>query len=316
MSFYVTTPIYYVNAEPHLGHAYTTIGADILARHMRQRGEDVFFLTGTDEHGEPVGAGGRAAGRRRRANWPTSNSPAIPRSAAERSTSPTTSSSARPIREHVAEVQEVIAAGPRQRARLRGHLRGLVLPALRRLQDPSTSSPTRQHLPDPRDRRSTWVEEENWFFRLSASRTGSGAPLRRAPRLRRCPTPRSTRRSRSSRAGCRTSRCHGGNADLGRAACRGTPIRSSTCGSTRSSTTTRRSSYARPGEDLTERFWPADLHVMAKDILKFHCGLLAGAADGGGAASCRERHVRPRLPADGRRRRCRSRSATCSTRSR
>jgi len=54
MGFYVTTPIYYVNAEPHLGHAYTTIGADILARHMRQRGEDVFFLTGTDEHGEPV----------------------------------------------------------------------------------------------------------------------------------------------------------------------------------------------------------------------------------------------------------------------
>jgi methionyl-tRNA synthetase len=54
VGFYVTTPIYYVNAEPHLGHAYTTIGADILARHMRQRGEDVFFLTGTDEHGEPV----------------------------------------------------------------------------------------------------------------------------------------------------------------------------------------------------------------------------------------------------------------------
>src|SRR3954454_24271473 len=54
MSFYVTTPIYYVNAAPHLGHAYSTIGADILARHQRQRGEDVFFLTGTDEHGEPV----------------------------------------------------------------------------------------------------------------------------------------------------------------------------------------------------------------------------------------------------------------------
>src|SRR3712207_5996600 len=54
MAFYVTTPIYYVNASPHLGHAYSTIGADILARHMRQRGEEVFFLTGTDEHGEPV----------------------------------------------------------------------------------------------------------------------------------------------------------------------------------------------------------------------------------------------------------------------
>ena len=39
MPYYVTTPIYYVNAAPHLGHAYTTIGADVLARHMRQRGE-------------------------------------------------------------------------------------------------------------------------------------------------------------------------------------------------------------------------------------------------------------------------------------
>jgi methionyl-tRNA synthetase len=54
VSFYVTTPIYYVNAAPHLGHAYTTIAADVMARHHRQRGEDVFFLTGTDEHGEPV----------------------------------------------------------------------------------------------------------------------------------------------------------------------------------------------------------------------------------------------------------------------
>ena len=54
MAFYITTPIYYVNAAPHLGHAYTAIAADVLARHHRQRGEDVFFLTGTDEHGEPV----------------------------------------------------------------------------------------------------------------------------------------------------------------------------------------------------------------------------------------------------------------------
>jgi len=62
MSFYVTTPIYYVNAQPHLGHAYTSIAADVLARHMRQRGEDVFFLTGTDEHGEPVADAARAQG--------------------------------------------------------------------------------------------------------------------------------------------------------------------------------------------------------------------------------------------------------------
>jgi len=52
--FYVTTPIYYVNDEPHLGHAYTTILADALARFARLRGQEVFFLTGTDEHGEKV----------------------------------------------------------------------------------------------------------------------------------------------------------------------------------------------------------------------------------------------------------------------
>jgi methionyl-tRNA synthetase len=62
MSFYITTPIYYVNAQPHLGHAYTSIAVDVLARHMRQRGEDVFFLTGTDEHGEPVADAARALG--------------------------------------------------------------------------------------------------------------------------------------------------------------------------------------------------------------------------------------------------------------
>ena len=49
--FYITTPLYYVNAKLHLGHAYTTILADVIARYQRQQGKDVFFLTGTDEHG-------------------------------------------------------------------------------------------------------------------------------------------------------------------------------------------------------------------------------------------------------------------------
>ncbi|MCE5313121.1 MAG: methionine--tRNA ligase, partial [Nitrospiraceae bacterium] len=52
--FYVTTPIYYVNDIPHIGHAYTTIAADILARYNRLMGKEVFFLTGTDEHGQKV----------------------------------------------------------------------------------------------------------------------------------------------------------------------------------------------------------------------------------------------------------------------
>jgi methionyl-tRNA synthetase len=52
--FYITTPIYYVNAEPHLGHAYSTVVADAIARTRRLLGDDVFFLTGTDEHGQKV----------------------------------------------------------------------------------------------------------------------------------------------------------------------------------------------------------------------------------------------------------------------
>lgn len=51
---YITTPLYYVNAKPHLGHAYSTILADVLSRYYRQRGKSVLFLTGTDEHGEKI----------------------------------------------------------------------------------------------------------------------------------------------------------------------------------------------------------------------------------------------------------------------
>ena len=54
MRYYLTTPIYYVNSTPHIGHAYTTIAADILVRHHRQRGDDSFFLTGVDEHATKV----------------------------------------------------------------------------------------------------------------------------------------------------------------------------------------------------------------------------------------------------------------------
>ncbi len=60
--FYITTPIYYVNDVPHIGHAYCTLAADILARFWRQRGKKVFFLTGTDEHGQKVQKAAEAKG--------------------------------------------------------------------------------------------------------------------------------------------------------------------------------------------------------------------------------------------------------------
>ena len=61
--FYITTPIYYVNARPHIGHAYTTIVCDMIARRQRMLGKDVFFLTGTDEHGVHVERAAQAAGK-------------------------------------------------------------------------------------------------------------------------------------------------------------------------------------------------------------------------------------------------------------
>ncbi len=61
-NYYVTTPIYYVNDVPHLGHAYTTLAADVLARHKKMKGYHVFLLTGTDEHGQKVEKAANAAG--------------------------------------------------------------------------------------------------------------------------------------------------------------------------------------------------------------------------------------------------------------
>ena len=61
-SSYVTTPIYYVNDAPHIGHAYTTLACDALARFKRLDGYDVHFLTGTDEHGQKVEKSALAAG--------------------------------------------------------------------------------------------------------------------------------------------------------------------------------------------------------------------------------------------------------------
>jgi methionyl-tRNA synthetase len=61
--FYITTPIYYVNARPHIGHAYTTIACDTVARRHRMLGEETWFLTGTDEHGQKIQRAAQAAGK-------------------------------------------------------------------------------------------------------------------------------------------------------------------------------------------------------------------------------------------------------------
>ena len=153
MAYYVTTPIFYVNAAPHLGHAYTTIGADILARHMRQRGEEVFFLTGTDEHGEPVAQAAEREG-------------VTPKELADRNAErfkallPAHQRHQRLLHPHVGPAPQARgpgrdAAHPRQRLRLQGHLRGPVLPALRGLQDRATRSARTRRARSTRSRSST-----------------------------------------------------------------------------------------------------------------------------------------------------------------
>lgn len=63
LKFYITTPIYYVNSEPHIGHAYTTVAADVLARYNRMIGKDTYFLTGADEHGEKIAISAKESGK-------------------------------------------------------------------------------------------------------------------------------------------------------------------------------------------------------------------------------------------------------------
>ena len=95
-SFFITTPIYYVNADPHLGTAYSTIIADVQARYRRSAGYNVKFLTGMDEHGEKV-AEAAAKHNMTPQEWTDSQAPHFKELGAS-SRSPTTTSSAPPSR--------------------------------------------------------------------------------------------------------------------------------------------------------------------------------------------------------------------------
>jgi methionyl-tRNA synthetase len=264
VSYYVTTPIYYVNAEPHLGHAYSTIAADIFARHMRQRGERVFFQTGTDEHGEPTVRAAEEQGITPRElvdrNAPRFRElmPKINVSADFfiRTTDP----------QHVAKVQEII-----QRVHDNGHVyeglyEGWYCP---RCADFKTESEIAEGntcpihgIPLERE------SEQNWFFSLSAFQE----------RLERLYEDRPDFVVPDFRRNEAVSFIKGGLQDVSLSRPKlgwGVPLPwdrkqvmyvwwdallNYVTGPT----------YAREGKDLTEEFWPADLQVMAKDILKFH----------------------------------------------
>jgi methionyl-tRNA synthetase len=265
MRFYLTTPIYYVNSTPHIGHAYTTIAADILVRHHKQRGEETFFLTGSDENASKNVRSAEEAGvdpktfvdRLVEEHW----RPLAGRVGAEPDFFIRTTDEG-----HKRFVQEFV-----QRIYDNGHIYRDVYSGLYcvgceafKNEDELVDGKCPDHGIEPER-----IEEQNWFFRLSAFQE----PLLRLyderpdfvqPRFR-------YNEARSFIAG--------GLQDfsLSRAGQPwGVPIPwdpdqvvyvwVDALINYLSALT-----YARPGEDLRERFWPVAHHLVGKDILRFHC---------------------------------------------
>jgi methionyl-tRNA synthetase len=264
MAFSVTTPIYYVNSDPHLGHAYTTVAGDVLARHHRQRGEDVFFLTGTDEHGGNVARAAEAAGlppkefcdqvserfRRLTSAMEASNDFFI------RTTDP----------EHERRVQAFVQHLYDSDQLYEGTYAGLYCSSCEvfytesDLVQPGNLCPIH-------NRPVEWVEEKNWFFPLS----------KWAPRL---------------------LELYDADPDFVRPRARYNEARSLIAGGLEDVSFTRATvSWGIPvpwepsqtiyvwvdallnyrtaqeyglGRDVTATFWPTSLHLMAKDILRLH----------------------------------------------
>jgi methionyl-tRNA synthetase len=264
VSFYITTPIYYVNAEPHLGHAYTTIAADVLARHMRQRDEDVFFLTGTDEHGEPVADAAHAQGLEPKelADRNAERFKALmPRLHASndffiRTTDP----------QHEAKVQEVLQRVHDNGHTYKGLYEGWYCP---RCADFKVENEILEgNLCPIHEIRLTREREENWFFRLSTFQE----PLERlyAERPDFVMPQRHFNEARAFIAqGLQ-------DVSLSRARLKWgvtvpwDPEQVFYVWFDALLNYYTALGYAREGEDLTERFWPATYHIIGKDILKFH----------------------------------------------
>jgi methionyl-tRNA synthetase len=264
MPYFITTSISYVNGSPHVGHAYEAIATDVLARLHRRRGEDVFFLTGTDEHGEPVADAAHAQG-------------VTPQELADRNSvqfremvAALEISSDFFIRttdeEHKLRVQQVL-----QRVHDNGHTykalyEGWYCP---RCADFKVENEILDGNRCPiHEIALTREQEENWFFRLSsfqerlerlfAEQPGFVLPQHRYNEA--------LAFVRSGLADLSLSRAHlawGVTVPWD-------PSHVFYVWFDALLNYYTALAYARPGEDLTERYWPAACHVIGKDILKFH----------------------------------------------
>jgi methionyl-tRNA synthetase len=263
-SFYVTTPIYYVNAAPHLGHAYTTIAVDVMARHHRQRDEEVFFLTGTDEHGEPVADAAKAQGlepkeladrnaERFQALMPrleVSNDFFI-RTSDER---------------HGRKVQEVL-----QRVHDNGHVykglyEGWYCPKCADFKVENEIAEGNRcpihEIPLIKE------QEENWFFRLSTFQPELQRLYAERPDFVMPPERRNEARA-FIESGLQDVSLSRGRLTWG-VVVPWDPSHVFYVWFDALLNYYTALSFAHDGEDLTDRFWPATYHVIGKDILKFH----------------------------------------------
>ncbi|HWQ02438.1 MAG TPA: methionine--tRNA ligase [Gaiellaceae bacterium] len=263
MRFYLTTPIYYVNSTPHIGHAYTTIAADIVVRHHRQRGDATWFLTGVDEHADKVARVAAEQGLEPRAYtdqivtaWQE-----LPRRVnATNDFFIRTSDDG-----HKAFVQEFL-----QRIKDNGRddiyqdvYAGLYCVGCEAFKTPEElvdgKCPDHGTVPE-------WIEERNWFFRLSAYQDQLLALYDERPDL-------VLPQFRYNEA---RSFIEGGLRDFSISRATQTwgvpipwdPEQVAYVWADALINYLSALSYA-PGEDL-EQFWPA-VHFLAKDILRFHC---------------------------------------------
>src|ERR687890_2741269 len=262
-SFYATTPIYYVNAAPHLGHAYTVIACDVLARHHRQRGEDVFFLTGTDEHGEPVADAAKAQGLEPKelADRNAERFQALmPRLEASNDFFIRTSDDA-----HKRRVQEVLVRVHENGHTYKGMYEGWYCP---RCADFKVENEILEGNRCPiHEIELVREQEENWFFRLSSFQDD----LERLYADRRdfvMPRERYNEALAFIRSGLQ---------DIPMSRSRLTwgvevpwdPDHVFYVWFDALLNYYTALSFANPDEDLTDKFWPA-FHIIGKDILKFH----------------------------------------------
>jgi methionyl-tRNA synthetase len=264
VAYYLTTPIYYVNAEPHLGHAYTTIAADILARHMRQRGEEVFFLTGTDEHGEPVAQAAERQGMTPQ-ELVDRNAPKF-KDLVQRVNATNDFFIRTSDPEHKKAVQEVLQAVHDRGWVYAGHYEGYYCP---RCADFKTEA----ELLDGNKCPIHLIElerevEDNWFFKLSAFQE----PLEKLyvdnpqwvlPDFRYNEALSFIRQGLQDISLSRVRISWGVEVPW-------EPSQVFYVWFDALLNYYTALTYARPGEDLLGKFWPPTVQLLAKDILKFH----------------------------------------------